>query len=119
MKTYLGASAQLTRDDIAEEVIAQAHWVYLEGYLLAGESTRAASFHALELARKHGTKIAYSFSDGFLVANFGEHVKHIVTDLRRPGLCQRTRSRCLYGQARSPGLPGSHCAGLPQRLRYL
>jgi sugar/nucleoside kinase (ribokinase family) len=79
MKTYLGASAQLTPDDIDEEVIAQSHWVYLEGYLLAGESTRAASFHALELARKHGTKIAYSFSDGFLVANFGEHVKHIVT----------------------------------------
>jgi len=79
MKTYLGASAQLTADDIAEEVIAQAQWVYLEGYLLAGESTRAASFHALDLARKHGTRIAYSFSDGFLVANFGEYVKHIVT----------------------------------------
>ena len=51
----------------------------LEGYLLAGESTRAASSHALDPARKHGTKIAYSFSDGFLVANFGEHVKYIVT----------------------------------------
>ena len=35
MKTYLGASAQLTPDDIDEEVIAQSHWVYLEGYLLA------------------------------------------------------------------------------------
>ena len=79
MKTYLGASAQLSHDDIDEEVIAQSHWVYLEGYLLAGEATRAASFHALELARKHGTKIAYSFSDGFLVANFSEPLKKIVT----------------------------------------
>jgi len=79
MKTYLGASTQLTPNDIDEEVIAQSHWVYLEGYLLAGESTRAASFHALDLARKHGTKIAYSFSDGFLVANFSEPLKHIVT----------------------------------------
>ena len=33
----------------------------------------------LELARKHGTKIAYSFSDGFLVANFSEPLKQIVT----------------------------------------
>lgn len=79
MKTYLGASAQLSPDDIDEAVIAQSHWVYLEGYLLAGESTRAASFHALDLARKHGTKIAYSFSDGFLVANFSEPLRTIVT----------------------------------------
>ena len=80
MKTYLGASAQLTADDIDAEVIAQAQWVYLEGYLLAGASTRAASFHALELARQYGAKIAFSFSDGFLVANFGEHVKKIVSE---------------------------------------
>jgi len=79
MKTYLGASTQLTPDSIEEEVIAQSHWIYLEGYLLAGESTRAASFHALDLARKHGTRIAYSFSDGFLVTNFGEHLRRVVT----------------------------------------
>lgn len=80
MKTYLGASAQLTADDIDAAVMAQAQWVYLEGYLLAGESTRAASFRALELARQHGTKIAFSFSDGFLVANFGEYVQKIVRE---------------------------------------
>ena len=80
MKTYLGASAQLSPEDINAEVMAQAHWVYIEGYLLAGESSRAATFHALDLARQHGTKIAYSFSDGFLVANFGEYVKKIVTE---------------------------------------
>ncbi|MGE3536311.1 MAG: adenosine kinase [Candidatus Tectimicrobiota bacterium] len=80
MKTYLGASTRLTPEDIDEEVVAQAQWIYLEGYLLAGETTQAASFHAMELARKHGTRIAYSFSDGFLVANFGEPLRTIVTD---------------------------------------
>ena len=43
MKTSLGASAQLT-PDIDAEVMAQAQWVYLEGYLLAGDTTRAATF---------------------------------------------------------------------------
>ena len=61
-------------------MMAQAQWLYLEGYFLAGESTRAASFHALELARQHGTSIAFSFSDGFLVANFGEYVKKVVSE---------------------------------------
>ena len=80
MKTYLGASAQLAPDEIDAEVMAQAQWVYLEGYLLASESTRAASFQALELARQHETKIAFSFSDGFLVADFGAYVKKIVCE---------------------------------------
>jgi sugar/nucleoside kinase (ribokinase family) len=80
MKTYLGASTQLHPDDIDEAVLAQAQWVYLEGYLLAGESTRAAAFHALNLAQQHRIRVAFSFSDGFLVAQFGEYLKTIVTD---------------------------------------
>ena len=83
MKTHLGASAQLTPADVAEDMIAQAQWLYLEGYLLAGEATRRASFHALELARQHETRIAFSFSDGFLVANFGEHVSNAADSARR------------------------------------
>jgi sugar/nucleoside kinase (ribokinase family) len=80
MKTCLGASAKLSVDDIDAGIIAASQWVYLEGYLLAGESTREASFHAMELARQHGTKIAYSFSDGFLVDGFGDHLRKIVKD---------------------------------------
>lgn len=79
MKTYLGASVQLTPAGVDETLLAQSEWLYLEGYLLTGDSTRATTFHAMDLARKHGTKIAYSFSDGFVVAGFLEHVKRIVT----------------------------------------
>lgn len=80
MKTYLGASLQLAPSDINEDAIAQSQWLYLEGYLLASEATREASFHALDLARKHATKIAYSFSDGFLVEGFGDHLRKIVKE---------------------------------------
>ena len=80
MKTCLGASAQLSPDDVDEEVIAQSQWVYLEGYLLAAESARQASFYAMDAARKHGTRIAYSFSDGFLVQGFSDDLRRIVTE---------------------------------------
>ncbi len=80
MKTYLGASAQLVPSDIDEEAIAQSKWVYLEGYLLTGDATREASFHALELARKHATQVAFSFSDGFLVEAFGDPLRTIVKE---------------------------------------
>lgn len=80
MKTYLGASAQLSASDIDEEAIAQSQWVYMEGYLLAGDASREACFHALELARQHATPIAFTFSDGFLVDVFGDHVRKIVKE---------------------------------------
>jgi sugar/nucleoside kinase (ribokinase family) len=80
MKTYLGASTELTPSDIDEDVVAASQWMYLEGYLLTGESTRDASFHAMDLARKHGTKIAYSFSDGFIVEGFGDYLRRAVKD---------------------------------------
>ncbi len=80
MKTYLGASTQLSPGDIDEDAIAQSKWLYLEGYLLTGDTTREASFHALDVARKHATQIAFSFSDGFLVEAFGEPLRRIVKD---------------------------------------
>ena len=79
MKTCLGASAQLGPDDVDEATVAASQWVYLEGYLLAGEATRAASFHAMDLARRHGTRIAFSFSDRFVVEAFGDDLKKIVS----------------------------------------
>ncbi len=80
MKTYLGASTQLSPKDVDGDAIAQSRWLYLEGYLLTGDATRKASFHALDLARKHGTQVAFSFSDGFLVEAFGEYLRKIVKD---------------------------------------
>jgi sugar/nucleoside kinase (ribokinase family) len=80
MKTCLGASAQLSPQDIDEARIAQSQWLYLEGYLLAGDATREASFHALNVARRHGTQVAFSFSDGFLVEAFGDHLRKIVKE---------------------------------------
>ena len=79
MKTCLGASAQLGPEDIDEATVAASQWVYLEGYLLAGETTRAASFHAMDLARRHGSRIAFSFSDRFVVEAFGDDLKRIVS----------------------------------------
>lgn len=79
MKTCLGASALLCPDDVDEATVAASEWVYLEGYLLAGDATRAASFHAMDLAKRHDTRIAISFSDRFVVEAFGADLKTIVS----------------------------------------
>jgi len=68
MLTHLGLSATLGPDDIDEAEIAQSKYVYIEGYLFTNESTTAAAMKAIELAKKHGVKVAFTVSDPFLIA---------------------------------------------------
>jgi len=67
MLTHLGVSVSLSESDINSEAIAKAKYVYIEGYLFAGESTKAAALKAIELAKQHGVKVALTISDPFLI----------------------------------------------------
>jgi len=67
MLTNLGVSSMLTPEDIDEQQLRQADYVYIEGYLLTGETTRAAAYRAMELAAEHGVRVALTASDPFLV----------------------------------------------------
>jgi sugar/nucleoside kinase (ribokinase family) len=67
MLTHLGVSATLGPDDIDEDEIRLAKYVYIEGYLFAGADTRAAALKAIELAKRSGVKVALTVSDPFLI----------------------------------------------------
>ena len=68
MLTSLGASATLSPDDIDSGHVQQSQYVYVEGYLFAGEPTRSAALRAIELAKQHGVKVAFTVSDPFLIS---------------------------------------------------
>jgi sugar/nucleoside kinase (ribokinase family) len=67
MLTHLGLSSTLGPDDISEAEIKQSKFVYIEGYLFTGDSTKAAAMKAIELAKKHGVRVAFTVSDPFLI----------------------------------------------------
>ncbi len=67
MLTNLGISAELSEEDIDEEEIRKAEWIYVEGYLFAGEGSRAAARRAIDFAVKHGVKVSLTVSDPFLI----------------------------------------------------
>jgi sugar/nucleoside kinase (ribokinase family) len=67
MLTHLGISTTLSPDDIPEAEIAKAQYLYVEGYLFPGDSTRAAALRAIELAKKHHVKVALTISDPFVI----------------------------------------------------
>lgn len=70
MNTYLGASRELGPDDIREEDIAAADILYIEGYLWDSEVSKEASRKAMALAKKTGTKVAFTLSDSFCVGRY-------------------------------------------------
>ncbi|GIX21982.1 MAG: hypothetical protein KatS3mg121_0765 [Gammaproteobacteria bacterium] len=70
MNTFLGVSAAFAAEDVDEAAVAAARWLYIEGYLVAGEPTRGAAEYAMERARSCGTPVALSLSDPNIVRHF-------------------------------------------------
>ena len=78
MNTFLGISSELSSADIDAEAISNSEYLYIEGYLVTGESSLQAIHEACDIARQAGTKIALSLSDPGIVEHFHDSLKSIV-----------------------------------------
>ncbi|MEL7264808.1 MAG: adenosine kinase [Planctomycetota bacterium] len=78
MVTNLGVSATLSPDDIDEAALKQARYVYVEGYLLTGDSTKAAAMRAIELAKANDVLVAFTASDPFLINLFRDEIWDLI-----------------------------------------
>lgn len=78
MCTHLGISETFSIQDLAPERLAASQWLYVEGYLVTAPSTRQAAMEAVRLARKHGVKIALTFSDVSMIEFFREGMEEIM-----------------------------------------
>ena len=78
MNTYLGASQFLPAAQVDEAAIAAAGVLYLEGYLWDPEEPRAAMRRAIAAARDAGRKVAFTLSDGFVIARHGDDFRALI-----------------------------------------
>jgi len=83
MMTSLGVNSTYNRDHLVEETISRSQWLYVEGYRLTEPGGADAIKEAVILAKKHDTKIAFTYSDSFVVNAFRDIVDEIssFTDL--------------------------------------
>lgn len=98
MLTHLGVSSSLGPDDIDAAMIAQSKFVYIEGYLFTGESTRAAAMRTIELAKKQGVKVAFTVSDPFLVNLFRDQFWELIQGPIDLVFCNLEEARSLTGK---------------------
>lgn len=97
MLTSLGVSATLSPDDIDEAVLRRAKYVYVEGYLFAGETTRAAALKTIELACRHNIKVAFTVSDPFLIRLFRDDFLQLIRSSVDLLFCNLEEARSLTG----------------------
>lgn len=98
MLTNLAASVTLGPDDVCEETIAKSKYVYVEGYLFTGESTTAAAMKAIELAKKHGVRVAFTASDPFLIVDHKDTFWDLIKGPVDLLFCNVDEARSLTGE---------------------
>ncbi len=98
MLTHLGVSGELNESDIDASEIARAKYVYIEGYLFAGESTQAAAIKAIELARQQGVKVALTVSDPFLIDLYRGEFWRLIEGPVDLLFCNLEEARALTGE---------------------
>ncbi|MFC2969443.1 adenosine kinase [Acidimangrovimonas pyrenivorans] len=81
MNTYLGISAELGPDDVADEVAGRAELLFLEGYLYDKPKGKQAFERAARICRDNGGKAGIALSDPFCVDRHRDDFRRLVREL--------------------------------------
>lgn len=97
MSTYLGVSEHLEPDDIDPDMMAQADWIYLEGYRFDGELSHAAFAKAIEACKSAGGKVSITLSDPFCVDRHRDAFRAMIQDHVDLLFCNEHEIQSMYG----------------------
>ena len=95
MCTHLGISTSLSVSDINVDQLARCQYSYIEGYLWDAEHPRAACVEVMEQSKRRGVKVAFTFSDAFLVDRFPDDFKKVAREYADVLFCNIDECRQL------------------------
>src|SRR5256714_4005469 len=102
MRTCLAVSSHLAARHVDAERIKKSEWLFVEGYVLANPDTgQGAVREAIRQAKAHGTKVALTCSEPFIVEVFGDAFRAALaqTDLL---FCNATEAMAVTKAADAP-----------------
>jgi len=80
MNTYLGAGAEFSSDDVDPEVMENARYLFLEGYLFDKDKGKSAFRAAAAACRHSGGQAGLTLSDPFCVDRHRDSFKQLIED---------------------------------------
>ena len=96
MNTYLGVTEFLSSDDIDPDQMAQAEWIYLEGYRFDGPESHAAFAKAIEACKGAGGRVSITLSDPFCIERHRDAFCVMVRDHVDLLFCNRAEMLSMY-----------------------
>ncbi len=96
LNTYLGVSEHLGPDDIDVAMMADAEWIYLEGYRFDGELSHAAFAKAIEACKAGGGKVSLTLSDPFCVERHRDAFRTMIRDHVDLLFCNEHEMQAMY-----------------------
>lgn len=96
MNTYLGVTEFLEPSDIDPDQMAQAEWIYLEGYRFDGPESQAAFAKAIEATQATGGKVSLTLSDPFCVERHRDAFRKMIQDGVDLLFCNRAELLSMY-----------------------
>jgi adenosine kinase len=79
MNTYLGASQNLSVEDVNVDLVADASVVYLEGYLWDPPEAKKAFLKAADIAHARDGRVALTLSDQFCVDRYRDEFLQLIS----------------------------------------
>ena len=102
MNTFIGACNELYEEDIDAGLIAGARILYGEGYMWDQECAKRAMKKAFQLAKKEGTKIAFTLSDVFCIERSRAEFQQMIAEDFDILFCNEAEARALYPEKDFP-----------------
>lgn len=96
MNTYLGVTEFLEPSDIDPAMMAQAEWIYLEGYRFDGPESHAAFAKAIAACKGAGGRVSLTLSDPFCVERHRDAFRTMIRDDVDLLFCNRAEMLAMY-----------------------
>ncbi|SFR38387.1 adenosine kinase [Litoreibacter janthinus] len=96
MNTYLGVTEFLGPEDIDDAQMAQAEWIYLEGYRFDGPQSVAAFDKAIAACTGAGGRVSLTLSDPFCVGRHREAFRALIQNHIDLLFCNRAEMLSMY-----------------------
>ncbi|KFI31933.1 adenosine kinase [Haematobacter massiliensis] len=97
MNTYLGMSEFLTPGDIDESQMADADWIYLEGYRFDGPESMEAFAKAIRATKGAGGRVSLTLSDPFCVDRHRDAFRQMIREDLDLLFANRAEIISMYG----------------------
>ena len=97
MNTYLGVTENLSPNDIDDDIISRAEFIYLEGYRFDGPESKKAFEKATQICKANDGKVALTLSDPFCVARHSQSFEQLIDSKVDILFCNEEELKMLHG----------------------